>query len=193
MTHSSTPKHLQLLAISGSLRAASSNTAVLQALQLIAPDQLALNGYAGLADLPYFNPDLDGEGDTPPAAVAMLRAAIGAADGLLISSPEYAHGVPGVLKNALDWLVSSREFPGKPVALINVAPRATFVHAALAETLRTMSAALIDDPALTFALPRRGMDAAALAQDPLVAARLQAVLAVCERAIRAAEKAAATR
>ena len=166
---------------------------MLQALQLIAPDNLLVSQYAGRANLPYFNPDLDGEADTPPAAVAMLRAAIGAADGLLISSPEYAHGVPGVLKNALDWLVSSREFPGKPVAIINVAPRATFVHAAMAETLHTMSATLIDDPALTFALPRRGMDAAALAQDLPIAAQLRAVLTVCAQAIRAAEWTAATR
>src|SRR5215208_5568712 len=108
---------LRLLAISGSLRTASSNTTVLHALRAIAPTNVTISLYDQLGDLPYFNPDLDGEMDTPPAHVATLRAQIGQADGLLISSPEYAHGVPGVLKNALDWLVSSLDFPGKPVAL----------------------------------------------------------------------------
>src|SRR5215216_3583814 len=96
---------LHILAISGSLRAASSNMAVLQALAALAPADLTIAMYDQLADLPYFNPDIDREGDTPPASVAELRAQIGRADGIIICSPEYAHGVPGVLKNALDWLV----------------------------------------------------------------------------------------
>src|SRR5690349_3915443 len=106
---------IQILAISGSLRAASSNTTVLRALAALALAGVAITLYDRLGELPYFNPDLDREGDTPPAVVADLRARIARADALLISSPEYAHGVPGVLKNALDWLVSSLEFPGKPV------------------------------------------------------------------------------
>jgi chromate reductase, NAD(P)H dehydrogenase (quinone) len=81
------------------------------------------------------------------------------ADGLLISSPEYAHGVPGVLKNALDWLVSSLEFPGKPVALINTSPRSVYVQASLAETLTTMSASLISDPSFVVPIPRNKPDA----------------------------------
>src|SRR5215211_1037478 len=132
---------LHILAISGSLRAASSNTAVLQALAALAPAGVTIAIYDQLAELPYFNPDLDREGDTPPASVAELRTQIGRAAGIVICSPEYAHGVPGVLKNALDWLVSSLEFPGKPVALLNISPRSTFAQASLAETLRTMSAA----------------------------------------------------
>jgi chromate reductase len=95
---------LHILAISGSLRAASSNTAVLQAMAALAPADVTIAMYDRLADLPYFNPDLDREGDTPPASVGDLRAQIGRAEGIVICSPEYAHGVPGVLKNALDWL-----------------------------------------------------------------------------------------
>ena len=113
---------LRMVAISGSLRLASSNTTVLHALQAIAPASVIVSLYDGLGNLPYFNPDLDGESDTPPPPVGQLRTQIGQADGLLISSPEYAHGVPGVLKNALDWLVSSLEFPRKPVALLNIYP-----------------------------------------------------------------------
>jgi NAD(P)H-dependent FMN reductase len=108
---------MRILAISGSLRAASSNGAVLKAAAMLAPPDMHLVPYGGLACLPHFNPDHDI--DPAPGPVLTLRREIGLADGLLIASPEYAHGVPGSLKNALDWLVSSLEFPDKPVALIN--------------------------------------------------------------------------
>src|ERR1700682_2784588 len=113
----------RLLAISGSLRAASSNMALLQAACLLARPPLIVELYDGLALLPHFNPDLDTDAAAPP--VSDLRARIRAADGLLISSPEYARGVPGSLKNALDWLVSAEDFAGKPVALFNASPRAS--------------------------------------------------------------------
>src|SRR5215475_5827321 len=167
---------LRLLAISGSLRSASSNTTVLHTVQAIAPASVIVTLYEGLGDLPYFNPDLDGETDTPPPSVGQLRAQIGQADGLLISSPEYAHGVPGVLKNALDWLVSSREFPGKPVALLNISPRSTFVHAALSEILTTMSASLITDSTFTISLARQGLDMAGMLADPQIVQDLRAAL-----------------
>jgi len=138
--------------------------------------------YEQLESLPYFNPDLDREGDTPPASVADLRAQVGRADGIVICSPEYAHGVPGVLKNALDWLVSSLEFPGKPVALINVSPRSTHAQASLAETLRTMSAALIVDPAFTIALPR-GRDVGGMLADQQISQALRAAIDVFVQAI----------
>ena len=96
-----------------------------------------LTRYAGLADLPAFNPDLDIE--PPHPAVRALREQIAAADALIISCPEYAHGVPGALKNALDWLVSGVEIYGKPVVLLNPSPRSLFAHTQLAETLRTMA------------------------------------------------------
>src|SRR5439155_7238140 len=71
-----------------------------------------------MGNLPLFNPDLDGEGAVPPPTVKEFRALLGAADGVLISCAEYAHGIPGALKNALDWIVSSGELEGKPVVLI---------------------------------------------------------------------------
>jgi len=175
---------LRLLAISGSLRSASSNTTVLHALQAIAPVGVIVSLYDCLGDLPFFNPDLDRETSTPPSSVGQLRTQIGQADGLLISSPEYAHGVPGALKNALDWLVGSLEFPGKPVALINISPRSTFVHASLSETLTTMSASLIADPAFTISLPRKGLDVAGMLADPQVSQSLHAALDVFVHAIR---------
>ena len=75
-----------------------------------------------LGILPLFNPDLD---DMHIAEVKLLRDAVQQADGLMIASPEYAHGISGVMKNALDWLVSDENFPGKPVLLLNTSPRAS--------------------------------------------------------------------
>ena len=102
----------RILAISGSLRSASSNTAVLQAIAALAPTEVQVVLYSGLSELPSFNPDLDTA--TPLPAVSEFRKQLLASDGVLISSPEYAHGVPGTLKNALDWLVRSGELYEKP-------------------------------------------------------------------------------
>ena len=141
---------MKILAISGSLRAGSSNTAVLRAAARLAPAGTEIALYDGIDGLPFFNPDLDGE--RLPAVVAAFRALVGEADGILISSPEYARGVAGVMKNALDWLVASFEFPDKPVALINTSPRATHALAALTLTLETMSAKLVGDACITLPL-----------------------------------------
>jgi NAD(P)H-dependent FMN reductase len=128
---------MKILAICGSLRAQSSNLALLRAAATIAAE---VEIYEGLGDLPHFNPDDDVEGATPPPAVAELRAMLAEADGILISSPEYAHGVPGSLKNALDWLVSDGALVDKPVALINASPvGGEFARDSLLETLRTMN------------------------------------------------------
>ena len=134
----------RILAICGSLRAASSNAALLRAAARIAPPSLELTVYEGLRELPHFDPDLDVEGAAAPAPVAVLRAGISAAHGLVICSPEYAHGVPGSLKNALDWLVSYAPFAGKPVVLWNAsAAGGSYAQASLLETLRTMSARVL--------------------------------------------------
>lgn len=127
-----------LLAISGSLRSSSSNQMLLQAAATLAPDNIKIALYNSIANLPHFNPDLDNE--NPPTAVIDFRDHLQRADGILICTPEYAHGVPGALKNALDWIVGSGELMNKPVALIN--PSTTSFHAqeSLAETLTVMMA-----------------------------------------------------
>src|SRR3954464_15134672 len=128
---------MKIIAICGSLRAQSSNLALLRAAANIAAE---VRIYDGMGNLPHFNPDDDIEGATPPPAVAELRAMLAGADGILISSPEYAHGVPGSLKNMLDWLVSDGALVGKPVALINASPvGGQFARDSLVETLRTMN------------------------------------------------------
>jgi len=148
---------MKILAICGSLRAGSSNAALLEAAARIARPEMEIVLYQGLGELPHFNPDLDGEGDSPPPPVADLRTQVSAAAGVIISSPEYAHGVPGSLKNALDWLVSYPDFAGKPVLLWNAsAAGGDYAQASLLETLKTMSArVLVEDCLLTPFLPRR--------------------------------------
>ena len=178
---------MRILSISGSLRAASSNSAALWATALAAPPNIEFQFYTGLAALPPFNPDLDT--DTPPETVLALRREIGLCDGLLISSPEYAHGVPGMLKNALDWLVGSLEFGGTPVALIGTSPHSVHAPAQLREILSVMSARLIEPASITLDLPRPDMDAAAIAADPALSAQLRAALERFVEAIQAGEAA----
>lgn len=83
-----------------------------------------------------------------PPPVAEFREQIIAADALLIASPEYAHGVPGALKNALDWMVGNDSFVDKPVGVLGISPRSVHAHDALREVLRTMSAQVVDDSCL---------------------------------------------
>jgi NAD(P)H-dependent FMN reductase len=167
---------VRLLAISGSLRAASSNGAVLDAAAALVPPGVVVTRFEGLAGIPAFNPDLDLEGAAPPPAVAAWRAAVAAADALVVCSPEYAHGVPGALKNALDWLVSGPEIPGKPVAIVNATTRAHLAHAALIETLRTMSAEVVDAASIALPLGPSQRDRDAILADEAIRSRLQAAV-----------------
>ncbi len=156
---------MKILAISGSLRAASHNTAVLAAAKRLAPAGVAIELFDGIGGLPFFNSDLETD-ERLPDGVVRFRQIIGAADGILISSPEYARGVSGVMKNALDWLVGSFEFPGKPVALINTSPRATHALAAITLTLQTMSADVVEDASITLPLLGTVNDAESIAANP---------------------------
>jgi chromate reductase, NAD(P)H dehydrogenase (quinone) len=172
---------MRILAISGSLRAQSTNSAVIRAAAKLAPPGMEVVVYRDLAALPHFNADL--EGDAPPEPVAALRRHIGRAQGLLICSPEYARGVPGALKNALDWLVGSVEFPDIPVALINASPRSTSADAQLRLTLATMSARLVEAASITLPLLGQGFDADAIVADATIAGQLRAALAALARAV----------
>jgi NAD(P)H-dependent FMN reductase len=103
-----------------------------------------------------------------PPIVEALRTQLGEADALLICCPEYAHGVPGSFKNALDWLVGVG-LNGKPVGLINSSPRATYVQASLTEILVTMGANMVAGASVTVPLMGRPLDDAAIAADPAFA------------------------
>ena len=166
---------MRILAISGSLRSQSSNSRLLDAAAAVAPADIHFIRYEGLSTLPHFNPDI--EAHRLPATVAELRALVAQADAIIISSPEYAHGVPGSLKNALDWLVSGVELPGKPVALFNASPNGTYAHAALVEILTTMSARVIAAATVTLPLGAKNLDTAGMIADRSTATALQAGIA----------------
>lgn len=162
---------IRVLAISGSLRHRSSNTALIGAAARLTPKAVDLSIYAELGELPPFNPDVGS--DDVPAAVTRFRAALQACDAVLISSPEYAHGVPGVLKNALDWVVGTGELIDKPIALINSSARATRAWASLKDTLTVMSARVITGASITIPLEGGRLDTASLTCDPSVSAALR--------------------
>jgi NAD(P)H-dependent FMN reductase len=134
-----------VLLISGSTRAASSNSALLRTAVVAAPPGITTVLYDGLAALPHFNPDDD---RAPlPAAVADLRAAIAAADAVLFCAPEYAGTLPGSMKNLLDWTVGGTEMSDKPVAWVNAAAddrRGAGGQATLATVLGYVQASVVE-------------------------------------------------
>jgi chromate reductase len=178
---------VRILAISGSLRRASSNSALVAAVARLAPLTVDVSIYRELGELPPFNPDLDG--DDVPAAVSRLRAALQAADAVLISSPEYAHGAPGVLKNALDWVVGSGELVDKPIALINSSSRAKHAWASLAETLAVMSANVIPEASIPASLQGTTLDANGILKNAELATALRSAIEVLAFAARRAQAA----
>jgi chromate reductase len=165
---------MKILAISGSLRAASINTALLRAAQALTPVGMTINLYTELGDLPLFNPDLE---SVIPATVRRLRLQVAEADALLIASPEYAHGVSGAIKNGLDWLVSDETFANKPVAVLNASPRARHADAALRETLITMAAQIVEPASVTIPLLGAGLDERRMCESPDVSDAIRMMLA----------------
>ncbi len=147
------PSTIKLFALSGSLRQHSSNTQLLQAVVAVAPPTIAIDLYNSLHELPHFNPDEDPQ--TYPA-VLDLFARVRVADGLIVSTPEYARGVPGSLKNALDWWVGSDAFVEKPFVLFNASNRSTHAQASLITTLQTMSGIHVAEADLTIHLLGKG-------------------------------------
>lgn len=169
-----------LLGLSGSLRSGSSNAALLRAAAALAPDHVELALYEPLDTLPHFDPDVEADGRLPPS-VTTFRAAVARADGLVISCPEYAHGVPGTFKNALDWLVGGEGFTDLPVACFDTSPRSSHAPAQLREIVTTMSGEVVERASVTVAVSGRGLDADDIASDEELAAQVRsAVLAFAD-------------
>jgi chromate reductase, NAD(P)H dehydrogenase (quinone) len=165
---------IRVLAISGSLRRRSSNTALVGAAARLAPDAVDVSIYEELAELPPFNPDLDS--DQASVTVTRFRAQLQACDAVLISSPEYAHGVPGVLKNALDWIVGTGELVDKPIAVINASRRGTHAWGSLKETLTVMSARVIVAASIVVPLDGRTLDSTGIVGDATLSAALRSAV-----------------
>jgi NAD(P)H-dependent FMN reductase len=173
---------LNILAISGSLRAASTNSALIAALARNAPPGCRVTVYDGLGRLPIFSPD--DEGERTPREAAYLIDAVTSADGIIVSCPEYAHGVPGGLKNALDWLVSRDAAVAKPAMLAHASPRSLFARAALAEIMRTMSFALCEDELEIALLGKKSAEVEAILADPANALAMRDAVQVFAEFIR---------
>lgn len=146
-----------ILAISGSLRTGSSNHNILRFLGGLTPVDINYSIYDRLADIPPFDPGLDHE--HPPESVSELRSLMKNATGIVICTPEYAFGIPGQLKNMLDWMVSSSSLVDKPVALITASSVGSHAHAALLLTLGALSAKLTEGTTLLIPFIRAKIDA----------------------------------
>jgi NAD(P)H-dependent FMN reductase len=148
----STPQHrTTVLAISGSLQAKSSNGTLINAVAAMIGERAEVRVTRALHALPPFNPDL--EAHAPPREALDWGAELAAADAVLIATPEYAFGIPGALKNALDWVVGSGEFVHKRVALIGASPLETganYALEALERTIRVMSADVVASLSVPF-------------------------------------------
>jgi chromate reductase, NAD(P)H dehydrogenase (quinone) len=129
---------IHVLGIAGSLRRGSYNRALLREAIASAPDGMGIEAF-DLAGLPLYDGDVEQEGD--PSAVVALKDAIRGADALLIATPEYQHGVPGVLKNALDWASRPPKDPPlgrKPVAIMGASTGAYGTARAQADLRKTL-------------------------------------------------------
>lgn len=175
---------MHILAISGSLRASSTNTALVRATAALAPEGMEITIYDGMGDLPHFSPDLDD--DNSPVTVVNLRRQLRAADGVFICTPEYAFGMPGSLKNALDWTVSTGDFDRKPVAAISASPLFTGgekAHASLLLTLKALNANVVEGGTLTIPSVRKKLNTHGELTDTETTQALRSVLVALARAI----------
>lgn len=133
-----------IFSLSGSLRENSSNTSILHTIKSVAPAGHEFIIFDKLGSLPHFNPDMDNH--NAPDTVKELRGMINRSSAIIISTPEYAHGIPGSLKNALDWLVSTTVLENKPISIImGSAGEADFAKQSLVEVLKTMNGNVVPD------------------------------------------------
>jgi chromate reductase, NAD(P)H dehydrogenase (quinone) len=167
-------RHMRILAISGSLRSQSTNTSLLRALSLLAPPECEIVVYQELDLIPPFNPDLETESTL--SSVDRFREALRESAAVLISTPEYAHGVPGALKNALDWVVGSGELSEKTVVMVNASSRGTYAQASLKEILTTMNARLLHEAEVTINILGKSTSPAEIAETPEFASALRTSL-----------------
>jgi chromate reductase len=156
-----------VLAICGSTRKKSINHSLIKAITDLSTQELHITLFDGIANLPQFNPDDDGE--NVAAEVTGFRKQLDHADGILICTPEYAHGVPGSLKNAIDWTVSSSNFPQKPTMLITASTGGKYGHSALMETLKMIDAKNVENlqMVIEFAQTKISMDGVITAEETL--------------------------
>jgi chromate reductase len=153
---------------------------LLRAAVRLSPPEVQVRLFRAAGELPLFNPDLEAH---LPQKIVTLHGEVERADALLIASPEYAHGVTGTIKNVLDWLVSFEPFISKPVAVFNASPRAHYADEALRETLRTMSAVIVEEASASIPLLGAGLTEDAMVEDPAVSRAVRSALLALHRAV----------
>ncbi len=178
---------MEILLISGSLRPGSTNTALLRTAQVVAPAGISAVLYDGLATLPHFNPD----DDRPPLhpCVVDLRTRIGAADALVLSTPEYAGGLPGSFKNLLDWTVGGGETYRKPLAWVNASASptgATDAYESLRIVMSRTGADIVEAACVHLPVPRASVGPDGLIVDPPIVEGIAALLSELARHVRRA-------
>ena len=176
---------LRVLAIPGSLRAGSLNALVLKEAARLAPAGMEFAFWDALDDLPHFSPERDTE--PAPAPVAHIRGLIAGADALIVCTPEYIHALPAVLKNLLEWVVSSGVWVDKPTAAWSASPSpegGARAQASLVHTLEVMSATVVPAASLCLTLARTGFDAEGRLLNPTHGERLQGALGQLASAAR---------
>lgn len=176
---------MRILGIAGSLRADSSNGTLLKIAASIPDPETEFEIYRGLGDLPFFSPERDDAGGD--GSVAEFRALLKRADGLLIATPEYAFGMPGLLKNALDWTVSSGEFDKKPVAALSASPTSAGgdkAHASLLLVLSALSARVVAPASFPIPAIYKKISKAGEVIDPAIVDLIARVLADLKAEIR---------
>lgn len=149
-------KPVSILAMCGSVREGSTNLALLHAAKLCAPTEVDIIVWNEQSRLPHFNPGLE---TSPPTTVQDFRNLVARVDGLIVACPEYARGVPGSFKNALDWLVGGDSFVNKKFTLWNASPRAFEAQRSLKLVLETMSGIFVETAALNIPLLKQEISA----------------------------------
>jgi chromate reductase, NAD(P)H dehydrogenase (quinone) len=162
----------RLLFIVGSLQSGSANRAVLDSAARSLAGDAIVTWFEQLGEVPPFNPD---RADEPAAAVDAMRELVAAADAIVIATPEYAHSLPGMLKNALDWLVGTGELYGKTVGLISAGTSGgARALAALGQTLQAQGAHVVARLQIAGVVPKRG--ASGEITDPATIAEIEALV-----------------
>jgi chromate reductase len=164
---------IQILGVSGSLRAASTNTRLLRAAIELAPADIQFRLTRNVGRLPLFSPDVE---LSEVAVLDQWVQEMRAADGVIVSTPEYAGGYPGALKNAFDWLVGTDAYVNKPFMLLNASARSTIAQRTFASVLETMSGVHIENASTTIPLLGTKLDVSEIVANKAFADRIRAAI-----------------
>ena len=165
----------KILVINGSTRINSTNLKFIKAVSALSAEYFSMTIFNGLTLLPHFNPDLDT--DDVPESIKEFRQQIKTADGILICTPEYAFGIPGTLKNAIDWTVSSGEFYDKPLALITASTSGEKAHAAFLDVLKAVGSRMSDETQLLVSNSKTKINADNIITDTKTSDKLMLLIA----------------